>query len=284
MKILIFTTLFLVITNFLGSKALAQKATTPYVVNPLVSDTLTLEERDYYLLFPQIEGFQWAVFYLNSDSSLNAYVNFQEDGISRDTLIENYKSLKSLNYHIYARNALENKSYVMAYEDKNTKFDKGADVNVYMNNGLETSGELLCVRENSLLILKPECNENSKNPDCISKINTSEINKLIIEGNSNVAEGLVLGVVAALATGAIISQSNHHSYQSSSISFGGFDEETVASISIAAVCCIGLGAVIGILTSTPDEVIEPFSHYNISGLSAYSRYQSNEPSALKKIE
>ena len=67
MKILIFTTLFLTITNFLGSKALAQKDITPYAVSPFIGDTLSLEERDYYILFPKIEGFQWAVFYLNSD-------------------------------------------------------------------------------------------------------------------------------------------------------------------------------------------------------------------------
>ena len=108
MKILFFTSFFLTITYFLGSKSLAQKDILPYVVNPLIGDTLTLEERDYYILFPQIEEFQFAVFYLNPDSSLNAVVKYYDDGILKDTLIENYKSIKSLNYHIYARNALEN--------------------------------------------------------------------------------------------------------------------------------------------------------------------------------
>ena len=108
MKHLFFTALVLTITNFLGIKALAQKDITPYVVNPLIGDTLTLEERDYYMLFPQIEGFQFAVFYLNPDSTLNADVKYLVESRSRDTLIQSYRSLKSLNYHIYARNALEN--------------------------------------------------------------------------------------------------------------------------------------------------------------------------------
>ena len=157
--------------------------------------------------FPQIEGFQFAVFYLNSDSSLNAYVKFHDDGISKDTLIENYKNLKSLNYHIYARNALENKSYVMAYENKNTKFDKGADVNVYMNNGLETSGELLSVREKSLLLFNPDCDERLLNPECVNHVNTSEIDKLVIKGNSNLGLGIGLGLLASVIVGALIFQS-----------------------------------------------------------------------------
>ena len=48
MKILIFTTLLLTITIFLGTKTKAQKDISPYQVNPLIGDTLSLEERDYY--------------------------------------------------------------------------------------------------------------------------------------------------------------------------------------------------------------------------------------------
>ncbi len=39
-----------------------------------------------------------------------------------------------------------------------------------------------------------------------------------------------------------------------------------------------------LLTSTPDEEIKTFSKYEMSGLSTYSRYQSNEPNELKKIK
>ena len=62
----------------------------------------------------------------------------------------------------------------------------------------------------------------------------------------------------------------------------GYDE-TVPTI-LSTVGCITLGVTIGIATSTPDEVIKTFSKYEMSGLSTYSRYQSNEPNALKKIE
>jgi len=45
-----------------------------------------------------------------------------------------------------------------------------------------------------------------------------------------------------------------------------------------------VGTIIGIISSTPDEVIEPFSGYDIKGLSIYSRYPVEEPEELKNFE
>ena len=161
--------------------------------------------------------------------------------------------------------------------------NEGSEVCAYMNDGRETSGELLSVRKNSLLILKTDCNDDLKNPDCISKINTSEIDKLVVKGNSNIAGGIVLGIVAAIAVGAIIYQSN---YENSSSWLRGLAayEKSKLPIILSSIGCITLGVTIGIATSTPDEEIKTFSKYEISGLSTYSRYQSNEPNELKKIK
>ena len=283
MKHLFFTAFVLTITNFSGIKTLAQNDISPYVVNDFIGDTLSQEERDYYQLFPKIEGFQYAVFYLNPDSSLNAEVKYLVEGHSRDTLIQNYRSLKSLNYHIYARNALENGIPDTAFKFEAPVYSKGADVSVYMNNGLETSGELLSVRKNSLLLLKPECNDNLINPDCINKTNFAEIDKLVVKGNSNVAVGIVLGLVAAVAVSAIIYQSNYKNSSSWLHGLAAYEKSKVPII-ISSIGCITLGVTIGIFSSTPDEVITTFSKYEISGLSTYSRYPSNEPNELKKIK
>ncbi|MCW9095033.1 MAG: hypothetical protein OQJ74_04230 [Ignavibacteriaceae bacterium] len=131
-----------------------------------------------------------------------------------------------------------------------------------------------------MLILKPDCNDDLKNPDCINQLETSEIDKLIIKGSSNLGWGIGLGLLTSVVVAGVIYQANYHSS-----SFGpGIDEKTAVSIGVAAAGCVIIGTVIGILTSTPDEVIEPFSEYEISGLSTHSRYQSNEPNELKKIK
>ena len=149
-----------------------------------------------------------------------------------------------------------------------------------MDDGRETSGELLSVRKNSILLLNPECDKRLLNSNCINQVKTSEINKLVIEGNSNLGWGIGLGLLVSIFVGAIIYQLN---YESSSFGPGNV-EEVANSISIATVCCLGIGACIGLLTSTPDEVIEPFSEDDIVGLRYYSRFPKEEPNRLKKIK
>ena len=268
------------ITNILVNNSLAQNDPSPFMVNPVIGDTLSLAERNYYQLFPQIDGFQWAVFYLNPDSSLNANVKYISDKEFRDTLINNYKSLKTLTYHINARNALENESRDGFYPVYKPSNEKGSEVCAYMNDGKETSGELLSVRKSSILILKPDCDENLNNLDCVIHRKASEIDKLIIKGNSNIIMGIGLGLLASVVAAGVIYQAN---YKSSS--WGPpIDEEAVVSMGIATFCCISLGTAVGIITSTPDKTIEPFSEDDIVGLSSYSRFPAEEPHSLKKVK
>jgi hypothetical protein len=289
MKNLIYYALIFTISYFLQTQTLAQKDMSSYVANPVIGDTLTLAERDYYKLFQQIEGFQWAVFYLNPDSTLNANVKYSEDGVLKDTLIKSYKSLKSLNYHINARIALENGIPKSTFNYQAIRYEKGAEVSAYINDGSETSGELLSVRKNSILLLNPECDDRLLNSDCINQINASEIDKLTIKGNSNVVLGISLGLLASVVVGAII---YHNNYQNSEDSeFWGIDfrhmdayDKSITPIVFSSIGLITLGATIGILTSTPDEVIKIYSEKDIRGLRSYSRYPEDEPNQLKKIE
>lgn len=246
----------------------AQKNSEPIFVNTKIGDTLSLSERNYYQLFPKIDDFQFAVFYLSPDSMLNAEVHYFKNGTTADTLIQNYKSLKSFNYQISARLALENQTIMPDIQYKNSYSDKGADVSVYRNDGDIISGELLSVKNNSMLVLKQECIEIAMESDCTEKINTSEINKLIIVGNSNLGEGIILGLLAAAAVAAVIYLSN----ENNSI----LNEDSGELIGITSLGCIALGVTIGILTSTPDKVIDPFSEDDISGLSTYSRFKKKK--------
>jgi hypothetical protein len=265
-----------------NSLTLAQEDKKPFIVSSFIGDTLSLSERNYYQLFPQIDGFQWAVFYLNPDSSLNANVKYLSGEEFRDTLIINYKSLKTLTYHINARNALENESRDGFYPVYKPSNEKGSEVCAYMNDGKETSGELLSVRKRSILILKPDCDENLNNLDCVIHRKASEIDKLIIKGNSNVGWGIGLGLLASLVAAAFIYSSNYDS-NSWLASVAAYNKSKTPVI-LSSIGLITLGTTVGILTSTPDKTIEPFSENDIVGLSSYSRFPEREPDRLKKVE
>ncbi|MBT8379101.1 MAG: hypothetical protein KJN64_07715 [Ignavibacteria bacterium] len=283
MKNIYFLILTLILILLKASVTSGQSNGTPIIVNPLIGDTLSLKERDYYILFPDIAGFQTAVFYLNPDSSLSADVKYTLDGQQRDTLIKNYKNLESLNYHIYARYALDHEHPESAINIQPSDYRRGSQINIYNEGGELISGELLSVRENSLVILKPDCDEDLTNLDCITTAKNSEVNKLTIKGNSNLALGLGIGLLASLLAGAIIYAVNQPS-SSNIFSNIGTTRENLRYIGISTGICLAAGVLIGILTSTPDEVVEPFTEDELEGLSSYSRYPLFEPGRLKKIK
>jgi len=53
-----------------------------------------------YKLFLKIDGYQWAVFYLNPDSSLRAKVTYIEDDVYKDYLANRYRTLDSFQQYL----------------------------------------------------------------------------------------------------------------------------------------------------------------------------------------
>ncbi len=278
-------TVFIIITDIIP-----QENEKPYLVNPLIGDTLDLEERNYYLLFPDIDGFHYAVFYINPDSTLDANVAYFENGLLKNTFIENYKSLKSLDYHIKAKVALENINPIESLrtnKDPHLISQKGTEISVLSYYGEERVGELLAVRRNSLLMLKDDCYFNLKNLDCIWKANQSEIEQVVIEGNSYLALGIGLGLVTSAIAGALIYQSNYEEDASSNFidfraanAFG----ESFGTIILTTIGLTTLGAIIGLVTSTPDTVVDIIDENDIQGLSKYARFPFGEPKEFQAIE
>jgi hypothetical protein len=71
------------------------------VVSPLIGDTLDAAERGKFQLFPNVKGFEWAVFYLGPDSSLVVKASLLEDGVRRDTIIARYRTLKAVQNQVH---------------------------------------------------------------------------------------------------------------------------------------------------------------------------------------
>ena len=165
-----FLFVFVVVFNSLTS--LAQESEKPFIVSPLIGDTLSLEERDYYNLLPTIDNFQWAVFYLNPDSTLNAKVVYLKNLNSQDTLIENYRSLKSLILHL---NAAENPEVVNPVQNENYS---GNEVTVLYKDGNQYSGNLLSASSSSLIIYALNCDEDEIDINCATLIKPDELEKL----------------------------------------------------------------------------------------------------------
>jgi hypothetical protein len=75
---------------------LGQQQEKPVVVSPVIGDTLDAKEREKFQLFPNVKGFEWAVFYFGADSSLVVKACLLDDGVRRDTIIARYRTVSTL--------------------------------------------------------------------------------------------------------------------------------------------------------------------------------------------
>jgi len=256
--------LFVFVLLLICFPLIAQESEKPFVVSPLIGDTLSLEERDYYNLLPTINGFQFAIFYLNSDSLLNVNVAYDKQNELKDTVIINYKSLENLRIQLLK-----------------TDVGKSREVTVYLSDKTNISGGFLSINNQSFLIYSDKCDEGNLSSNCFEKINNTEIKKIVIPGESNVGESIVwftiIGFVAGPAIGALVSESTN--------SWEGF-EGTGALVGLVVGPCVGLltGLIYGSITSEQDIVIQEFTEDDIKGLCQYAIFPSGEPDELRKIK
>ena len=242
----------------------AQEIEKPFIVSPLIGDRLSLEERDYYNLLPTIKEFQFAIFYLNSDSLLDVQVAYKTRSGTRDTLINDYKSLANMRIYLFK-----------------VDIEMARKVAVYTINQNTVSGNLVTISNSSTLLYNEDCNGNNFNTNCITRINNADINKLIIEGESNIGMTTLWGTLIGLGAGPAIGAISGSIYDDNDLSIG-----MGAAYGLVIGPIVGLfgGLIYGAVTSTPDIVIEPFSEDDIKGLSQYAIFPDGEPYELKKIK
>lgn len=158
----------------------------------------------------------------------------------------------------------------------------GADIQAFSINGRQFNGELISVRENSLMLYNSSTCPSGQNWwQCTDKINKADIQKLVIKGNSNIWVGL--GIGTALGLLSILFTVDFNPNPGGFINIPKYRYSEGATIG-ACLGCIIAGGILGALTSTPDEVIEPFSEYDISGLSVHARYPRGVPQKLLQYE
>lgn len=92
---------FILLFLTIAGSALCQQIGEPVTISTLVGDTLYQSERSRFEFFPSLNGFKWAVFFLSGDSIVNVRVCYDNDrGISSDTVIVNYGTIRSVHARI----------------------------------------------------------------------------------------------------------------------------------------------------------------------------------------
>jgi len=267
-----FLLVFVVVFNSLTS--LAQRNEKPFIVSPLIGDTLSLEERDYYNLLPTINDFQWAVFYLNPDSTLDAKVTYHKNSSPKDTIINNYRSLKSLLIHL---NAAENPETINPIQKEDYA---GNEVTVLYKDGNQYSGNLLSASSSSLIIYSMNCNEDEIDINCATLIRPTDLEKLTVRSDFNLGK-LLYPLVAGLA--AVIIYNSTLTPEEKNLDNMGKNMLTGFAVGVGGmVVGFALSYAVPLKISSEEEYSTPFNEDDIDGLSKISRYKDFEPYYIQR--
>jgi hypothetical protein len=264
-----------------GSKFFWAQQEESIEISSFIGEKLDRVERDYFKLFTKIEGFQEAVFYLNPDSTLKVQIVYEKDGYFRDTVLNNYWSPRMIHSHI-------DQFLISTVKNINNDF-KGKVTDVLLIDSTQISGELLSVRQNSVLILglsKKSYDDKDRVSFNVDNIHESDINNIYFKEKSKTLTIIypIIGGIAGLIIG-------YNKQKNSDSKYDMLYEEQVKTFGSAI-----LGMVVGMLASIPlmlllpieiesETVFEaPFDEDDIEGLRDNARYEYVEPYYLTKIK
>ena len=242
----------------------------PIQINSLIGDTLDLVERDYYSLFPTIDGFQYAVYNQYQDSLIKVTVYYLSEGEIRDTTnIIGLKSLENIRERV---NKID-----WDYEPN----EFGKKITIKTIDGDIIEGELLYVQPNSIIIItiyEPTYNLEEY-IDLIESYKFSELSSVTIINESSFTSSCLriggLSFSGALVGGIIMasgSSSEGSSFLNSAF-IGGI-------IFLAAL----VGSIVWAILATSDEEIEMSDDFDYKKLRHYCRFTRFEPEYLKKFQ
>ncbi len=156
--------------------------------------------------------------------------------------------------------------------------DVGAKITLSIKNGEKVSGELLSVRDNTMII----CTKYSATEEELTNltyritiIQYDEIKKLTIKGDSYIWTGIGYGASGGILIGAMVGYTIAVEEKSFGVEILGLG---VIGLIVGAIA----GGIIGNANSTDEIILSDISpKYDMSLLKSLSRYPDNEPEYLK---
>jgi hypothetical protein len=240
-------------------------------------------ERDYFKLFPKIEGFKEASFYLNPDSSLKVFITYERDGDLRDTVLTRYESLSKVQTRI--------DNYLTYYINDIDFRLKGNFTDVVLVDSSKISGELISVKQNSITIYSSTKNAHKNRERVlfnVNNINEKNISSVCFKEKTNLS--WIFPIIGGIA-GGIIGYTNAEKIGSNPNFWEAYlhisKEQflwTFAGILIGTTVGTIIALVLPIEIESETEFKTPFIENDIEGLRDHARYKDDEePYFLRKI-
>ncbi len=233
-------------------------------LSPKIRDTIDLIERDYYYLYPSITDFQYAMIYLNSDTTtITKIICWNNEGLIKDTLINNSAD--------YVGNL---KTYIRQINlDRLENYETDDIITVTKLDGNQLVGKLLAVQDSSFIIC-PDTISEVGTPTFLKsykKLNANEVERIYFEFDfrSRFRDEAGYGALIGIIPGVIIAVNSVD---------GGFYSMSEDVVKVwAGIAGAGYGAlaggligmIVGLITSSADETIEINSASDLERLKGY---------------
>jgi len=153
----------------------------------------------------------------------------------------------------------------------------GSEVEVLLKNGVRHQGELLAVRDSSILLsmLKNADEEKlSRNLSVIMVIRIDSIIRVMEEGHSHVLAGVGIGLFTGVIAGAALASKEQPTSNLTSYAYAG----------IGGLAGLVLGGVVGFAVSGGDQEFRVDVDAGREALKSSSRYPYGEPSFLRSLK
>ncbi len=217
--------LYLLFIVALGTHPLpAQEKVKPYILSERVGEEIDSTERDYFCLFPGIDGFRSARFFTLPDGRMELVVSRRSDGNITDTVLsvapEIPRKLQEIidNFEVYCagKRQISNARILKEFfrspcrgmemeKYKSTRKRNGHPViTVSTIDGLSLVGKLLYVCDTVLVLWASNSPYAWRQVREFSlPINANAIENIVIQGKSSTLKGAVFGCVIGAGLGAL---------------------------------------------------------------------------------
>jgi len=229
-------------------------------IYPGIGDTIDLFDRDFFNLYPDVEGYQQASLYIRDNNKLVSKLKLKISNKIVDSSVVNLLSaLKSVRQNISKLD-----------EENNLKSRNEPDVIISLKDERLVKGQLIMFSKDNLYLKSENEDPNKISQSADLKISNLSVSEINIVGQDNTWSSAGMGVLIGALLGGILGFAAGDD-ESGFIQFS--SEEKALGLGITFGILGGLiGLIAGSSSSTDDYIIRYNSKMDLLKLKDYSKY------------
>ena len=251
---------YLLITILVNSYSYSQERDSLIQLYPGLGDTVDLFDREFFNLYPNVEGFQEASLYIRDNGKLVSKLKL---GISNkivdSTVVNSLSTLNKVRLNIAKLDAENNK-----------KSDIELDAMISLKDERYVKGQLAMFSKRSLYLISENRVVNNISQSSSFKIPTKNVNEINILGQNKTWSHAGWGALAGIAIGGILGFASGDD-ESGFVRFQAEEKALGLGLTFGLIGGI-IGLISGISSSTDNHIIQCNSILDLLKLRDYTKY------------